>query len=974
MTSFKPPTFFSGNVLKPDEDNRDYQIITLANGLQAVVISDPSTDKAAAAMDVHVGHLCDPEGVAGLAHFCEHLLFMGTEKYPQENDYSQFLSEHGGQSNAFTSAENTNYHFEVSASNLEGALDRFAQFFICPLFSESGTDRELNAVDSEHKKNIQVDTWRNYQLQKDLCNPKHPFVKFGTGNLETLKDIPLSKGMNLRKVLLEFHDKYYSANIMKLAVVGKEPIETLVEWVASKFSDVKNKSIDVPIFSNDALTAAELQKEILVKPVKETRTLTLTFPCADTRKLYKCSPSQYASHLIGHESNGSILSLLKKKGWAHGLTAGNSGMGARGFEFMRIIVELTETGLENYEDIIEIIFQYIALIKSTPIEEWIFHEAQAVTSIAFRFKEKSSPFAYASTLAKNLQLYEPQDVISGSYLLEYLDRDAIKADLSFLKPDSFRTMIVSPNFDTTGWTEANYYGTKYSVKDFTESLKKRLLNIKLNSELSLPEKNTFIPEDFTVEKKIVENPSTHPMIIMDSPILRIWHKQDDTFFVPKANIFFGITTPLAYQDAKSCVLTRLFTDLFKDELNEFSYYAEVAGLQYLFDNTAGGMTLSIHGYNDKMHILLDKIAGKLKEFVVDEQHFDRIKDQLAKSYRNFDSESPHTHAIYRITQITQQFMFSNEQKLAALEPLTSGDVQAFYPSLFQKIHIQQLAHGNITKQHAIDIGKILVDRLAPTELPESQRFWSMPTYKIPEGKLFIHTRNVPNAENLNSAIEYILQIGSITDQKVRIMLGLISQIGQEPAFDQLRTKEQLGYLVGTGMRKQTGMMSYRVVVQSERDPAYLEHRIEAFLAKFESILTDMQPEDFKKHRTAFTTKMLEKLKNIGQESSRYWSHINSLYYDFEQNLHDAEQIQHATQEQVIEFFKRYISPNSTLRHKLSIHMRSQKNGQETGPEGEAILKGSIVLDESTNLDAFKTGLELTDYAKPIKPVETWLSE
>ncbi|KAJ1339327.1 hypothetical protein BSLG_006028 [Batrachochytrium salamandrivorans] len=147
------------------------------------------------------------------------------------------------------------------------------------------------------------------------------------------------------------------------------------------------------------------------------------------------------------------------------------------------------------------------------------------------------------------------------------------------------------------------------------------------------------------------------------------------------------------------------------------------------------------------------------------------------------------------------------------------------------------------------------------------------------GKLFIHTRNVPNAENLNSAIEYILQIGSITDQKVRIMLG---------------------YLVGTGMRKQTGMMSYRVVVQN------------------------MQPEDFKKHRTAFTTKMLEKLKNIGQESSRYWSHINSLYYDFEQNLHDAEQIQHATQEQVIEFFKRYISPNSTLRHKLSIHMRSQK--------------------------------------------------
>ncbi|KAJ1339328.1 hypothetical protein BSLG_006029 [Batrachochytrium salamandrivorans] len=335
---------------------------SLYNGLQAVVISDPSTDKAAAAMDVHVGHLCDPEGVAGLAHFCEHLLFMGTEK---------FLSEHGGQSNAFTSAENTNYHFEVSASNLEGALDRFAQFFICPLF--------------------------------------------------------LNQAQIVNSML---------ANIMKLAVVGK----------------------------------AELQKKSCQASQGDSHT-NFNLSCADTRKLYKCSPSQYASHLIGHESNGSILSLLKKKGWAHGLTAGNSGMGARGFEFMRIIVELTETGLENYEDIIEIIFSVYCFDQKHLIEEWIFHEAQAVTSIAFRFKEKSSPFAYASTLAKNLQLYEPQDVISGSYLLEYLDRDAIKADLSFLKPDSFRTMIVSPNFDTTGWAEANYYGTKYSVKDFTESLK-----------------------------------------------------------------------------------------------------------------------------------------------------------------------------------------------------------------------------------------------------------------------------------------------------------------------------------------------------------------------------------------------------------------------------------------------------------------------------------------------------------------------
>jgi insulysin len=73
---------------------------------------------------------------------------MGTEKYPKENDYNQYLAEHSGHSNAFTGMENTNYYFEVAQEWLEGALDRFAQFFISPLFSDSCTERELKAVDS----------------------------------------------------------------------------------------------------------------------------------------------------------------------------------------------------------------------------------------------------------------------------------------------------------------------------------------------------------------------------------------------------------------------------------------------------------------------------------------------------------------------------------------------------------------------------------------------------------------------------------------------------------------------------------------------------------------------------------------------------------------------------------------------------------------------------------------------------------
>lgn len=128
-----------------------------------------------------IGSLCDPKEAQGLAHFLEHMLFMGTTKYPIENEYSSYLSSHGGYSNAYTSQENTVYYFDVQPDHLEGALDRFAAFFTCPLLSDSSTSREVNAVDSENTKNLQVDSWRKFQLLKSLARDDHPLSSFSTG-------------------------------------------------------------------------------------------------------------------------------------------------------------------------------------------------------------------------------------------------------------------------------------------------------------------------------------------------------------------------------------------------------------------------------------------------------------------------------------------------------------------------------------------------------------------------------------------------------------------------------------------------------------------------------------------------------------------------------------------------------------------------------------------------------------------------
>lgn len=242
--------------------------------------------------------MSDPDNVPGLAHFCEHMLFLGTEKYPNENDYSTYLNENGGSSNAATYGDSTKYYFDIIPEKLEGALDRFASFFTCPLFTETATDREINAVNSEHEKNLALDVWRIRQVNKSLANPKHPYSKFGTGNNKTLVDDPKQNGIDIRNELIRFHDKWYSSNIMHLAVFGKESLDELEEMVINKFSKIINKDIVAPRWNESPYMTDQHASKTYVVPIKDTRSLTITFPTPDLDQFYKSGVNSFNHYNI----------------------------------------------------------------------------------------------------------------------------------------------------------------------------------------------------------------------------------------------------------------------------------------------------------------------------------------------------------------------------------------------------------------------------------------------------------------------------------------------------------------------------------------------------------------------------------------------------------------------------------------------------------------------------------------------------
>ena len=187
-------------------DDRKYRVMTLSNSLRVLLISDPNSNISAAAMDVPAGSFNDPPDYEGLAHFCEHMLFIGTKKYPETNQYSHFLQTHGGGDNAYTSTQNTNYFFNVEADYFSTALDMFAHFFIDPLFSVESVMDEMNAVNAEHQKNLHTDAWKLWQLLKNVSNPQHPFSQFSTGSLETLNK------SGVHDQLLRYFNSSYSAN------------------------------------------------------------------------------------------------------------------------------------------------------------------------------------------------------------------------------------------------------------------------------------------------------------------------------------------------------------------------------------------------------------------------------------------------------------------------------------------------------------------------------------------------------------------------------------------------------------------------------------------------------------------------------------------------------------------------------------------------------------------------------------------
>ncbi|OVA19405.1 Peptidase M16 [Macleaya cordata] len=909
-------------IIKPRTDKREYRRIVLPNSLEVLIISDPETDKAAASMGVSVGSFSDPEGLEGLAHFLEHMLFYASEKYPVEDSYSKYITEHGGSTNAFTSSEHTNYYFDVNTDSFEEALDRFAQFFIRPLMSPDATTREIKAVDSENQKNLLSDAWRMSQLQKHLSAEGHPFHKFSTGNWDTLEVRPKEKGLDTRNELLKFYEGNYSANLMHLVIYGKKSLDELQSLVDHKFKEIRNTDRSCFHYPGQPCTSEHLQILVKAVPIKQGHKLKIIWPNTPSIRHYKEAPCRYLGHLIGHEGEGSLFYILKTLGWATSLSAGEDDW-SNEFAFFKVAIDLTDAGHEHMEDIVGLLFKYIALLQQSGVNKWIFDELSALCETAFHYQDKVPPINYVVRVASNMQMYSPKDWLVASSLPSKFSPGIIQMILDELTPENVRIFWESKKFEGHTDMAEPWYGTAYSLEKISSSMIQQWIDAAPNQHLHLPTPNVFIPTDLSL--KVVAEKAKFPVLLRKSSYSRLWYKPDTMFSNPKAYVKIDFNCPYTSHTPEAEVLTDIFTRLLMDYLNEYAYDAQVAGLYYGINSTDTGFQVIVTGYNHKMRILVDKIFEQIQEFKVKPDRFAVIKETVIKEYQNFKFQQPYQQAMYYCSLVLEDLSWPWTEQLEVLPNLEAADLAKFSPLLLSKSLLECYAAGNIEPKEAesmvLHIEDIFFKGVQPISRPlfPSEHLTNR-VVKLDRGIDHFYPIEVLNQSDENSALVHYIQVHQ-DDLMLNVKLQLFALIAKQPVFHQLRSVEQLGYITVLMLRNDSGIRGLQFIVQSTvKDPGQINLRVEAFLKEFESKLYEMPVEEFRSNVNALIDMKLEKHKNLREESSFYWREIVDGTLKFDRRESEIAALKNLSQQELIDFFNQHIKVGAPAKKTLSVQV------------------------------------------------------
>lgn len=948
--------------VKGRADWREYKAVRLTNGVTVLLVHDSESKTLSAAATVNVGASADPR--SGLAHFCEHMCFLGSRKYPGENEYKQYLSRHGGRSNASTSMHVTTYKFEIVAEFGDHALDLFAQFFVDPLFTPSGTNREVRAVDSENSKNLVADGRRRLQILKAVGDSTHYYTKFTTGNEKTLPTGKDGEDSSLRRELLDFHRLHYRPDRMTVVVAGPQSLTELEEMVVPKFADMKKRDFpsdvalmteterlvfeaakDAPPYGHEAPvldfrsafgpTKSQPWPRVLIsKPLVSMRKLSLLFPVPPCKNPDQ-SPASVVCHILGHEGPGSVFGQLQNFGWASALSAGLR-VDAPDFGLLQIDVTLTPAGEDHWKEVVQVVLEDChnvreAAKKEVSTLERLWEESIRLAEMQFHTASPTGVYDTAPRLSQRVLRYGTKQALSaGSCLNESRGSFPLEAVRKFMEHLTVENLLVercseqawdgAVKDEKTEIEEEKWYGINYVVYPLETETVKDWQRTGVHG-LHLPGPNPFIPRTLDLcpdlpesskEESCIEKEMNPPVLLVNDHAGHLWHRLDDRYALPKAAIRLLVRNPRVHHcyeggawvsSPASAIHASLLSTCFSQALAQELYDANLAGLHWSISLGEAGITISCSGFSDRLSDLaLRVVKSFIEEDFLEERYFESARDRLLRNLRTyFTSRRADSYASYYRDLLLSSESPGLEASITACEEATIDSLRQYHFDLWEsKLTMECLYAGNVgaadAKHFYNDAASAIMAR---TGMDESEWIPGGSERRVqPGNSVELHFAS-RNDQEESGAVTITFQSsipgfrGEMFSSKESLQstasIRLLSHMLREPLFNELRTKQTLGYIVNSyydlGISHRPPELAslgplcvpvdmLEVSVLSRKvSPPEIADRIDKFLDNFRMRLLEMPESEIQDHVLALSTKLLKPIQKLNSEVSTQFTKI-----------------------------------------------------------------------------------------------------
>jgi len=895
-------------IKKSPNDPRVYQLIRLHNDLDVLLISDPDLQNSAASLSVPVGSMHNPEQQLGLAHYLEHMLFLGSQRYPTINEYSKFMSQHGGYTNAYTSQESTVYGFEVNDEYFGEALDRLADVMRAPLLDPKYAQKERHTVNAEHNTYFDNDMRKLYALQRYTLNPEHPMARFSTGDLSTLVDKP---GSQLQDELESFFDSYYSANLMKVALTSPRPMAELKQMASLYLNQIPNKKVQKPIILAPMLTDKERAIKVVMKPTADIKLLQVNFLVPSVKDEYMYQPGGYISRLLGSDHQGGLSDYLKKAGLVESVMAGFYAPYSEEYSQFSMQFKLTDAGLQTQDKIMASLFAFIELIKKQGINELQFNEQKKSLDTSFEFLTKNAGFNYVMALSANMHNYPDQDLLFFPYRLDGFNEKFIAQLLTYLTPQNSRVFVFTP--DAKGGTAIPYYQGEYASHAISEQIQQTWLAQAADIEMLLPGGNEWLPENLSLTKK---QQTEKAQQIVNKPGHSVWFKQSAYLDQPKASFKLQLNSDISDQDAKSRVTMSLLLTLLNKQFAELNFVTQEAGLGFSL-SSSNGLLLSTSGYSDKQDKLLLRVLTDIKSAQFSEQSLLLAKQELQRRLNNKSKIKAMDLAMDGFRQVVRLPAWSDAGLLAQIDNVSVKDVDLFVKKLFAESSLRLLALGNLSREQVVALD---------AQLAKIVTIKAKPFYAI--ARLHADLQQGPLNYQLSSELQddalATIYLTDLKGDKPLAIAELLNKLLAPAFYNQIRTQEQLSYSPFTASFAVDDSVAFALFTQTPAlSNALLYERFAVFSENFSQSLNATTEQKFRAIKEAHIGNYLAKPTSMAEE----FSYLSNEWLAVKKEINTKQAYIQSLREislQEVQTFYQQVFLDGKNRQEIIIQVQGQK--------------------------------------------------